>query len=248
MIRRIVILLPVLFELLFSTALLRSALASDQKGTILSLLVQMERSYARIKDYEAIFHKQERVRGELLPEETILLKFKKPLSVYMKWIEDPFKGTEALYAEGKYDNKLLIHRGGVLRVITLSLDPRGSLAMKENRHPITEAGFGFLIEGLRQNVEAAIQNGDLEIQRIDEKPFLGRPAIIVEASFLPRNGRKYYATRLVCHVDKQLMLPTGVSFYDERDMLFERYSYTEVRINMGLTATDFDRNNKAYGF
>ena len=78
----------------------------------------------RINDYRAIFHKQERVEGELLPEETILLKFQKPLKIYMKWIEEPLKGSEALFVQGKYDNKLIAHRGGILGVVTCRWTPK----------------------------------------------------------------------------------------------------------------------------
>ena len=90
---------------------------------MLPLVEQMESSYSQVKDYRAIFHKQERVDGKLLPEETILLKFQEPLKIYMKWISEPLNGTEALYVKGKYENKLIAHSGGILGMITVSLDP-----------------------------------------------------------------------------------------------------------------------------
>jgi outer membrane lipoprotein-sorting protein len=221
---------------------------ADQRDRLLSLLTRIESTYARINDYTAVFGKQERVDGKLLPEETIVLKFQKPLKVYMKWIGDPFKGTEALYVDGSNGNKLLVHRGGLLGILTLSLDPRGSLAMKGNRHPITEVGFGFLIDGLQRNVRTALRQGELEVIRVAEETFHGRTATVVEAKFTPRAGRTYYASRMVCHFDTELMLPIGASFYDERDVLFERYAYSDVKLNVGLTPLDFSRENKAYRF
>ena len=65
---------------------------NDQIRAVLTLLTQLESSYAGTEDYAAVFQKQERVDGELLPEETILLKFQKPLKVYMKWIKGPHRG------------------------------------------------------------------------------------------------------------------------------------------------------------
>ena len=41
-------------------------------------LKEAEAAYASITSYTAIFHKQQRVAGTLLPEETIRIKFKKP--------------------------------------------------------------------------------------------------------------------------------------------------------------------------
>jgi outer membrane lipoprotein-sorting protein len=220
----------------------------DQSRTLLTLLAQMESSYARVKDYTAVFHKQERLEGVLLPEETILLKFQKPLKVYMKWIKDPYRGREALYVQGDYDNKVIAHQGGILRLITLSLDPRGATAMEGNRHPITEIGFGYLLEGLRKDIDKSLEHGDLKITRIEQELFRDRLSTVVEARSAPRGGRRYYASRMVLHVDKELELPVGSAFYDEKDQLFERYVYTDVRLNVGLSSTDFSRHNAAYHF
>lgn len=242
------ILQVVLLGLLSAALVIRPVTAADPQETLLSLLTRMESSYAQIDDYIAVFRKQERVDGTLLPEETTLLKFQKPLKIYMKWTEDPFKGTEALYVEGTNGNKLLVHRGGILGFLTLSLDPKGSLAMKGNRHPITEVGFGYLIEGLRRNIQTALQHGEFEITRMAEEPFKGRPAIVAEGKFAPRSGRRYYTSRMVCHIDKELLLPIGAAFYDESDVLFERYSYSDVRLNVGLTPLDFSKENKTYRF
>ncbi len=41
--------------------------ADNQSEAVLTLLTQMESSYARVEDYAAAFHKQERVEGKLFP-------------------------------------------------------------------------------------------------------------------------------------------------------------------------------------
>jgi hypothetical protein len=159
-----------------------------------------------------------------------------------------FKGTEALYVKGQNVNKLIAHRGGILGVVTLAMDARGPLAMKGNRHPITEAGFGFIIGEIRRDLERALRHGDFEIMRMGEEAFGGRPATVVEARFNPREGRKYYAFRMVIHIDKELLLPVGNVFFDEKEVLFEKYSFTDVRLNLGLGNTDFSRDNEEYRF
>jgi hypothetical protein len=53
---------------------------------------------------------------------------------------------------------------------------------------------------------------------------------------------------MILHIDKELLLPVGAMFYDENDLLLERYSYADVRLNVGLTPLDFSRENKAYRF
>jgi hypothetical protein len=57
-------------------------------------LMEAEAAYDRVESYTAIFHKQQRIAGELLEEENIFLKFrKKPYSLYMKWVTEPYKGS-----------------------------------------------------------------------------------------------------------------------------------------------------------
>ena len=243
------LLLKVVLIGLFCVGLLaHPLLGNNQSEAVLALLTQMESSYARVEDYAAAFHKQERVDGELLPEETMFLKFQKPLKIYMKWLEDPHRGREALYVEGSDDNKVIAHEGGILGFVTLSLDPRGSIAMKDSRHPITDIGFGHLLKMLRKDIQTAVEHGELEIVRIGDEPFHNRPSIVVEARSTPRGERQYYASRIVLHVDKELMLPLGSAFYDDKNQLFERYVYTEVKLNVGFTPMDFSRNNAAYHF
>ncbi len=174
------------------------------------------------------------------------MKFQKPFKIYMHWIQEPLKGTEALYVQGENGNKLIARRGGILGIKAFSLDPRGSLAMTGNRHPITEAGFGFLLSKFRGDLDAGVQRGELQDVRLGEDVFLGRPSIVAEGRLASGAGHQYYASRFVIHIDKEWMLPTGASFYSENGELFEKYAYTDIRLNAGLSAMDFSRDNKAY--
>src|SRR3990172_2566551 len=88
----------------------------------LEILSRMEREYAKINDYTANFRKKERVKGKVLPEENILLKFRKPFRVYMKWLDGPHEGREAMYVQGRYVDKVVGHEGGIISFITLHMD------------------------------------------------------------------------------------------------------------------------------
>ena len=215
---------------------------------ILILLDEMDSSYSSMNDYVGVFHKQERMGGKLNGEDTAVFKFQKPFKVYMKFIDGPSKGSEVLYVEGSYENKMLVRRGGILEFMTFSLDPKGSLAMSRNRHPVTELGFGFLLAEFRRNIEPAIRSGEIEIIRLTDEIFNGRPATVVEGRFLSHGEKKYYCARFIMHIDKELLLPVGNLFYDEKDEMFEEYVFTDVKLDAGLTATDFSRYNKSYGF
>lgn len=217
--------------------------ATSQETDLLALLKRMEASYAKVQDYSAIFRKHERVKGVLLPEESIYLKFKKPLQIYMKWVDGPTK--EAIYVEGSNKNRVIAHTGAGL---TWNLDPNGSILIAGNRHAITDIGFGFILKVMNTNFHMAIKNAEIEITRMGEESYEGRPAIVVEAKFSSGGGREYYATRMVCHIDKEYLLPVGIACYDEKDALMEEYAYKDVKINIGLTDMDFSRENKEYDF
>ena len=101
----------------------------------------MAEAVGQIRDYTCVFTRDERVGGELLPMETMFLKHRGPgVCIYMKWIEEPHRGREVIYCEGKYDGRMRVHEGsGLASWLSLSLDPRGSLAMRHARRPVTEA-------------------------------------------------------------------------------------------------------------
>lgn len=224
----------------------RPALAAEQGQGLLALLARMESSYAKVVDYSAVFIKQERVKEMLHPKEAVLLKFRKPFQVYMKWISGPAK--EALYVDGANNNKVVAHADGVGMNMTWSLDPKGSILMADNRHAILDIGFGFILDVMRRNIPKAIQHEEIEITRMADDSFEGRPATVVEAKFTPHEGRTYYAARMVCHIDKEYLLPVGIACYDEKDALMEQYGYKDVKINAGLTEQDFSRKNAEYKF
>jgi hypothetical protein len=55
-------------------------------------------------------------------------------------------------------------------------------------------------------------------------------------------------------IDKQLDLPIRYASYDwpakpgETPPLFEVYTYTRLKLNVGLTDVDFDKTNPKYDF
>ncbi len=55
-------------------------------------LKEAEAAYHSVTNYTAVFYKRQRVDNKLLREETILIKFRKPFSLYMVWTASPHKG------------------------------------------------------------------------------------------------------------------------------------------------------------
>ncbi len=106
-----------------TSLLVALALPVTASEDTLQLFKAMARHSQRFSDYTALFQKQEVVKVKLIPQENILLKFRKPFSLYMRWLEGPHEGREVLYVREKYNGKLIGHEGGFFGFLKLSLDP-----------------------------------------------------------------------------------------------------------------------------
>jgi LysM repeat protein len=58
----------------------------------------------------------------------------------------------------------------------------------------------------------------------------------------------FYAGRLVVWVDEEKHLPLQIDLYDHEGNLYEHYEHHDLKVNVGLTAVDFDPKNPAYRF
>ncbi len=225
----------------------------DLAAKMEELLNRMLVAAANVEDYTCIFTKQEYVRNKMRRMETIFMKHKKePHSVYMKWIEKPYRNRECLYSEGKYDNKLKAHEGHGIKSWfgTLSLNPKGGRAMKGNRHPITEAGIFNTIDKIKKDFELAREHPEHNVlyERYEETEIHGQPSFCVFV-IQPRSRKLgYYAHKAEICIHRELYLPTSVKIWDFIGRLVEFYTYREYKINVGLTDRDFDIKNKAYDF
>src|SRR5450830_1845585 len=130
----------IIYPALFSLALLTAPGSAQGQTDPEKWLKEAEDAYGKVTNYTAIFHKQQRVDGKLLEEETILIKFRRPFSLYMKWIAAPYKGSELLYVEGWNNNRAKVHRSGLLGLFSWNLDPRHPRLMAGNLRPFTDTG------------------------------------------------------------------------------------------------------------
>lgn len=240
-----------------SNILLRSLLLIVALGTIANArekddperwIREAETALAQVENYRAIFHKQERVEGKLLEEETVLFKFKRPFRVYMKWIKGPYKGRELLYVEGWNNNRMMVRDSGMTGMVTVSLDPKGPLAMKGNRHPVTDSGLDHLVKLLRDHMRKGVKAKELDLNRGGEEILYGRRTQRVEI-LSPRDKTKgYYCYRAILNLDIERKVPIKVRIYDWENNLIEDYGYEDLRFNVGLSEADFSPKNPRYKF
>jgi hypothetical protein len=229
-------------------ALPSTGLCDPALGEAVARLREAEHAYGEIRDYLAVLHRQERVRGELQAPEVIRLKFRKPFQVYMKWLGEAHAGRELLYAEGWNGNRLMAHEGGVLGFITLNLDPNGALALRHSRHPVTDTGIGRMLEVVSESLQRAVAAGELAVGGLSTHTVYGRRCRRLEGRLPADPAKGYYAPRVVMDFDLESKLPLRIEIYDAEDRLMEQYGYEDLQVNVGLSELDFDPTNPDYRF
>lgn len=212
-------------------------------------LREAEAAYDGVPSYTAVFHKQQRVAGKLLPEETILLKYrKKPMSLYMKWLKAPYQGSELLYVAGWNRDRVRAHRGGILRFVTRNLDPGHPALMKDNLRPVTSSGVGYLLQAVAMNARKAIKAGELTFSERGEETVYGRRTRVLEVVVPKQSAENYDGWRFVVSQDAESKILVRIRVYDRDDQLVENYGYENLRLNAPLADADFDPKNPEYRF
>jgi hypothetical protein len=206
-----------------------------------------------VKDYTATFHKQELVGRKVVSAKMELKVREEPFSVYLKFV-NPSAGREVIYINGANNGNLLVHETGLAGLAgTMALDPKGKLAMDENRYPVTLIGMRTMAATV---IEQWLNEARLSGVTVNFYPNAKIGPVsckAVETSYrAPVEGVKYQLTRM--YVDSTSGLPIRVQQYgfptraNMQAPLIEDYMYTDLRTNIGLGDIDFDTRNPRYGF
>lgn len=225
----------------------------------------LERGIARLEsqsDYAAQFHKVERVDGAMQDEQVIFMKVRhQPFSVYFKWLTGDV-GREVLYVDGLNDGKMLVHAGGwKARLLpVLKIDPLGSIALREARHPITRAGLLNLTKTLLENRRTdQVRNKGSVCRAVEGQQFNSRPCWCYVVEYDAPEFNETYR-KSVSLIDQELLVPVCIQNYTwpsgkyenaaqlDAETLVESYSYTDIVFNQQLADVDFDTKNSAYTF
>ena len=223
-------------------ALLALALAlvvrSNRASELISWDAVME-SYEHVRDYTALYEKEERAiaNGE---RQRIRLSFRKPLDVRLEWLSDEGAVDQvAVYRAGLNDGKVVARRSGVLGRLagTIRVDPRDRLALQDSRHPITEVGLGHIIDQVAHDLRSGVIRADPAVAEIVD----GRPGYRFDFGAVSTAGALGIdgARRAHIWVDRELKLPVKVEVRGSSDALLERHRFTELRLNVGLTDRTF---------
>ncbi|MFK7822468.1 MAG: DUF1571 domain-containing protein [Planctomycetaceae bacterium] len=207
----------------------------------------------QVDSYQADLTKKEVIGRRAVTHKMRVKIRQKPFSVYMYYME-PSKGREVLYIEGQNDGKLLAHDVGLKGLVgTIPLDPTGSMAMEDNRYPITKIGVVRSVEEVVKQWKKEMQYGEVEVKYYPNAKIDKLACRVIEATHpRPRKSFKFKKTRL--WFDAKTNLPIRIEQFGfpkdpkAKAPLVEQYTYRNLKANPGLTDRDFDKTNPRYNF
>lgn len=205
----------------------------------------------------ALFHKQERVEGALLPLHVMEMKVRRePFSVYMKWRE-PDEGQEVIWRHGAHDGKIVVCPAGwkrkVMRMVKIA--PDSDQAMAASRRPISSSGIWNFTARLRQTIDQELmRDPNVRVTQTSGAEISGRPC---DRYTFERTGSGAEGDfqRMIVYADRGLEVPVALEHYrwhtqDGRlvPQLEESYLFQNLELNADLADIDFDDANPAYEF
>jgi len=224
-------------------------------GRALRAIEACQARYDRISDYVCTFSKRERIDGSLTPLHVMSMKVRtRPQSIYLRFSQ-PGPGREAIYIAGRNGGKVLAHDVGLKRLLagTLTLEPTCDLAMEDCRHPITQAGIGPLLHTIEGRWAAELDPSESLVAFRDGQLVGSRACTLIETTH-PRHEPHFLFYRVRVYIDRDLGLPIRFEAYDwpttpqDAPELVEEYTYTNIKLNVGLRDVDFDVSNTDYAF
>jgi hypothetical protein len=221
----------------------------------LELIAECQSRYLAVADYTCTFYKRERIDGRLSGLHVMTMKVRRdPPSIYVKF-RQPGAGREAIYIAGRNSGKLLAHDVGFNKLLagTLLLDPTCARAMEENRHPITDAGIGPLLNTLSKRWALEL-NSDETVVAIRDDAMVGQhQCTMIEVAHRQRR-HEFLHHKVRVYIAKDLGLPIRFEAHDWPKKpnapaeLVEEYTYLNLKLNAGLRDLDFDIANPEYSF
>jgi hypothetical protein len=160
------------------------------------------------------------------------------------------KGRKVLYVRGQNEGKMLVRNGGKrFSYVTVRLEPDSEAAMKESRYPITETGLKNVTRRLLEKAEEDMLHdptgANTQVTFFRDAKVDGRTCTRIRVTHPePDENLSFHVANVF--VDDQLGVPVRVEGYgwpDEEDdapPLLEEYTFTRLRLNVGLTEAQFD--------
>ncbi len=223
----------------------------------------------QVNDYTATIISQVTVGKTLQPEKRIFCKIRHPktvdaglalpgqevpFSVYLEMLAPrSIAGQEAIWVKGQNDDKLIGHTTGLLNVKRAYLEPAGPIAMRGNLHPIYEIGFLNLVKKMREVGTRDLQYPDCSVAVTRDVSVGDRNCTLIEIKHQQADPKfEFHIAKIYIDQRRDVLVGYEGFLWPEKESdpppLKEKYFYTDLKINVGLTDDDFSPDNKDYDY
>ncbi|MEZ6123893.1 MAG: DUF1571 domain-containing protein [Planctomycetaceae bacterium] len=203
--------------------------------------------------YEAKFMKREVVGNSLVSHEMKVKIRHQPFSVYLHF-ENPHAGREVIYVEGQNGGKLLAHEAGLLSIAgTMELLPTDTMAMSENRYPVTMSGIANILKVMIRQWEDETRFGETDVQYFKDAKLGSMTCRVIESRH-PQPRREFNNHMIRLWIDTETGIPVRMQKFGfpvksgDKPPIIEDYVFSDLKTEIRLTDADFDRNNQQYNF
>ncbi|MCO4748311.1 MAG: DUF1571 domain-containing protein [Proteobacteria bacterium] len=234
-----------LIALTLVTALATPPAADDaDANSFADALREMEAVASELKDATFTMYKREWVNGGQGSMSTADVKFRRPEDAYMIFVDGPNAGREVLWRGPDWNGgRFKVDPGRFIPV--MNLDPNGSLAMRGNRHNIRELPPTLLIEkiiadAMRINDSATFAP---DVTDLGTTEIRGEASRCWEAKLPKDKDPGFYAYKVKVCASPSTKMPNAMRVWDVEDgelRLVEEYDYINLKVNPGLSDSDFD--------
>jgi hypothetical protein len=223
----------------------RKPAQASPEDTLRAVLAKAKSRLEAMSAYQVKITRVERVGGELQPEEEAMLSIRRnPRAVRLEWSDGPSKGREVIFSSAVNNRMMYVNMGNsALPISRMSIPVDSPLALRNSRHPITEAGFDTIFENLaaheKPQTATSPGTGKLEYKGIMQPKGADQACHLLERAS-PRGE-----TWQVYLDSKTLMPAVVVAFRSTGGELIERYTYKNLKANPSeladLSAFDPDK-------
>jgi hypothetical protein len=226
--------------------------------------LSMEEIDNRIQDYTCVITSQVFVDDRLDKERRMRAKIRhshekdgqpKPFAVYLDFLSPrKLTGQEVIWVEGQNDGKLIAHAAsGFLRLKRMHVAPDGPIAMRGSRYPIWDIGIRNLIGKMYEIGCCDRDDEDCQVIVTPGVKVEGRVSTLIEIKHeAEKEIFQFHHAKI--YVDNERKIPIGYEGYswpqkpEDPPPLMEKFYYTDMNLNVGLTDSDFDPDNPDYSY
>jgi hypothetical protein len=224
----------------------RRAGSSDDQ--LRSLLARTRAKLETMSTYRVDITRVERVGNQVQPEEDVVLCIRRnPKAVRLEWPGGPSKGREVIYSAAVNPKTMFVNMtNSSLPIPRMSFPIDSPLVLRTSRHPITEAGFDTIVDGLEKysaaDAAGVKKDGKLVYKGVERPRGLDTPCHLLERT--TPGGETWQV-----YLDTRTLMPAvAVAFRAADGELIERYTYRNLRPNPAeLASADAFDPDKRWG-